>query len=74
MNFTKDELRIIETLACRQAFLESQGFIELATKTAMVIDGKPNELSMKYFSFASSQYDKLMTLAVKAGKMSEGLE
>ena len=66
--FTKDELRIIETMAFNGALNESRMWLDQAVKCNEV--GKSSE---PYYDKAREQYDKCMAISKKAGLMSEGL-
>lgn len=83
MNFTKDELRMIETMAYSQAIMESRVFLDLMNKTLekgdmfTLLDVEKDAIRDKsrvaydYFKKAQEKYDEMMTLSAKAGKMSE---
>jgi hypothetical protein len=68
MEFTKEELRIIETLAYSGAVNQSRLFVELSEKLYNM-KKKPNE--DVFFKKGLELFDKLMTISAKAGKMSE---
>jgi len=69
MEFTKEELRIIETMAYTEAINQSRYFLDLANK-CLIKEGT-TALSEKYFIDATKIYDKLRNLSSKAGLMSE---
>jgi hypothetical protein len=69
MEFSKEELRIIETMAFTESINQSRFFIDLANKS--LNEGKTTALSERYFRDSVEIYSKLRYLSSKAGMMSE---